>query len=53
MEDVIVDVFTFEDFVFFDKILSSYQFTVDDTEDFEHAKQLRLKVKELLSHIDS
>lgn len=52
MEDIITEEFTLEDFVFFDKILSSCQFTLDDEKDYERAKQLRLKVKELLLSMD-
>jgi hypothetical protein len=52
MEDLIVDSFTEEDFAFLHKILSSCKYSLDESEDFEHAKQLRHKVKQILSHLE-
>jgi len=52
MEDLIVDSFTEGDFVFLYKILSDCKYSLDESDVFEHAKQLRHKVKQTLSHLE-
>ncbi len=50
MNEIVVEGFTFEDFMFIEKILSKARFSIDEIEDYKLANQLRSKVKEILFH---
>jgi hypothetical protein len=52
MEDLIIDSFTEEDFIFLYNILSNYKYSLDESDELEYAKQLRHKVKQTLSHLE-
>jgi len=48
MEEIVVEGFTFEDFVFIERLLNKVRFSIDEIEDYTQANQLRSKVKEIL-----
>jgi hypothetical protein len=50
MEEIIVEGFTFEDFLFIEKLLCNVRFSINEIEDYKSANQLRSKVKEILFH---
>jgi hypothetical protein len=50
MNEILVEGFTFEDFVLIEKILGKVKFSLDEIDDYKSANQLRSKVKEILFH---
>lgn len=50
MNEILVEGFTFEDFVLIEKILDKVKFSLDEIDDYKSANQLRSKVKEILFH---
>jgi hypothetical protein len=50
MDEIVVEGFTFEDFIFIEKLLNNVRFSIDEMEDYKSANQLRSKVKEILFH---
>jgi hypothetical protein len=50
MKEILVEGFTFEDFILIEKILEKVKFSLVEIEDYKLANQLRSKVKEILLH---
>jgi len=50
MDEIVVEGFTFEDFMLIEKLLNKVRFSIDEMEDYKSANQLRSKVKEILFH---
>jgi hypothetical protein len=50
MNEILVEGFTFEDFLLIEKLLNKVRFSIDEIEDYNAANLLRSKVKEILFH---